>query len=761
MSPRSKIIFPNHPWNNVWYKYGVSGTEAGRIVYQQDATGVQQFHYDLMGNVDTNWHTYVQPHLSRTLSLKTAWRYDSWGRVQNITYPDREKVDYKYDFGGLLYSIDGYKSGHVGHTLYIREILYDHFGQRIQVVDGDDVKTTYTYDAASRRLIHLRDSSYVTGVLLQDNTYRYDPVGNIISIQDSGRNHRVQTYKYDDANRLIGSDGSIMQEHSTAQPYGYAANYMYSPAGRFLNKYVDSKRLSTAMGLHSVRYKNEYFYYHPDNPYAITHIQDAYGAHYDFGWDANGNLVNSHAHATHTDRRLCWTEDNRLQAYMERGEEGGIAAYYNYTADGERNIKFTWPRLNIQQNASQFNNPPLLFPTLYASPLITLTPKGYTKHYFEEGRRVCSKLGGGMRGNVTEEEIDSRVPELAYNYDDQFRHQYDGIRQTFHDCIVADPQIIDGVNLHQMLVDREVRRDEEEPAFFYHSDHLGSAAYLTSGGYVTQTLNYLPYGEDWIDVQNNMDPRLGIYRFNGKEKDYESGFHYYGARYYWSELLTGWLSVDPMMDKYPSLSPYNYCMWNPIKVVDPNGMDTSICYTQTSDNQKTMNYARRHYSYNRPDLLHYCAHGTTNNMYPFGYEENPDETANSMHNHVKDGGTKYNIIVLHSCDVGKGKGCFAEVLSNQLPDVLIFAPSDKLAVSDKYDKEYVMNNGSWNVYYGGKLVNTCPGSHEDTKALQFIWKNIPTQEIIEQFTQPRVLPISPIIIESNYIQVTLKKMHSH
>ncbi|MCQ2300175.1 MAG: hypothetical protein MJZ81_08650, partial [Bacteroidales bacterium] len=61
--------------------------------------------------------------------------------------------------------------------------------------------------------------------------------------------------------------------------------------------------------------------------------------------------------------------------------------------------------------------------------------------------------------------------------------------------------------------------------------------------------------------------------FNGKEKDYESGFHYYGARYYWSETLTGWLSVDPMVDKYPSLSPYNYCAWNPIKRVDPDGRD--------------------------------------------------------------------------------------------------------------------------------------------------------------------------------------------
>ena len=61
---------------------------------------------------------------------------------------------------------------------------------------------------------------------------------------------------------------------------------------------------------------------------------------------------------------------------------------------------------------------------------------------------------------------------------------------------------------------------------------------------------------------------------NGKEKDYESGFHYYGARYYWSELLTGWLSIDPMMDKYPNISPYAYCAWNPLKLMDPDGRDT-------------------------------------------------------------------------------------------------------------------------------------------------------------------------------------------
>ena len=40
------------------------------------------------------------------------------------------------------------------------------------------------------------------------------------------------------------------------------------------------------------------------------------------------------------------------------------------------------------------------------------------------------------------------------------------------------------------------------------------------------------------------------YKFNGKEKDEETGLYYYGARYY-SPELSMWLSVDPMSDKYP------------------------------------------------------------------------------------------------------------------------------------------------------------------------------------------------------------------
>ena len=53
-----------------------------------------------------------------------------------------------------------------------------------------------------------------------------------------------------------------------------------------------------------------------------------------------------------------------------------------------------------------------------------------------------------------------------------------------------------------------------------------------------------------------------------------------GMRYMDHELMTMWLSVDPMADKYPGISPYAYCAWNPVKLVDPDGRDW---YERTDD----------------------------------------------------------------------------------------------------------------------------------------------------------------------------------
>ena len=61
------------------------------------------------------------------------------------------------------------------------------------------------------------------------------------------------------------------------------------------------------------------------------------------------------------------------------------------------------------------------------------------------------------------------------------------------------------------------------------------------------------------------------YKFTGKERDTETNYDYFGARYYDSDLGR-WLTPDPLADRYPGWSPYNYCLNNPMKYIDSNGM---------------------------------------------------------------------------------------------------------------------------------------------------------------------------------------------
>ena len=72
------------------------------------------------------------------------------------------------------------------------------------------------------------------------------------------------------------------------------------------------------------------------------------------------------------------------------------------------------------------------------------------------------------------------------------------------------------------------------------------------------------------------------YTFSAKEKDPETGLSYFGSRYYSSDLSV-WLSVDPMSDKYPSLSPYVYCANNPVRCVDPNGEEINPIFSTSGE----------------------------------------------------------------------------------------------------------------------------------------------------------------------------------
>jgi RHS repeat-associated protein len=80
----------------------------------------------------------------------------------------------------------------------------------------------------------------------------------------------------------------------------------------------------------------------------------------------------------------------------------------------------------------------------------------------------------------------------------------------------------------------------------------------------------VPFGEVFIEERNNTWNTP--YLFNAKELDEETGLYYYGARYY-DARISLWLSTDPLQEKYPNISTYAYTFQNPIRYIDPSGME--------------------------------------------------------------------------------------------------------------------------------------------------------------------------------------------
>ena len=138
--------------------------------------------------------------------------------------------------------------------------------------------------------------------------------------------------------------------------------------------------------------------------------------------------------------------------------------------------------------------------------------------------------------------------------------------------------------------------------------------------------------------------------FTRKERDEETGYGYFGARYMDHELMTMWLSVDPMADKYPSISPYAYCAWNPVKLVDPDGRDwyqsedgSAVCWRKGNDaeferdGQKYHNIGSEHDHHNGNMTIHYNQNeaesiyfSTSANFNPQSRADNCKDAAYSM-----------------------------------------------------------------------------------------------------------------------------------
>ena len=547
------IEYPQNPEMNVYYEYAApnSGNQSSRLIRQQDASGVQTFEYGNMGELIKNIHTFVVPG-GHHYTFETNWDYDSWNRMKKIVYPDGEIVSYYYDNGGKLYSMDGDKSGQQYN--YINAVLYNKYGSRSRIDYGNNTYAEYTYDPLNQRLVNLT-SFENGGAIMQNIEYSYDNASNITAIQNTsdyvngslGGNYSHE-YEYDELYRLTTGIGNF--ESANFGSLGYRQTMEYSASGNILHKTVNASK-EIGGGIQNVGYDRYYEY--NDRPHTVTETGDYY-----YKWDANGNQIHR---GGPSDRFLCWDEENRLMAVHERGEQPTYSAYI-YDAGGERAWKMASDVVAMYINGQGMNYAELV-KTLYVNPYMVVSEQEYSKHYYIEGERVCTKIGGGF-GPGPNIPFKGELHPLVGDYE-TMRHELWKMTMRFREC-TQGPDIVINEKLEPCYNGSD---EDEKLQYFYHPDHLGSSSFITDAtGYATQHLQYLPFGETFVDQQNGYDTR---YTFSAKEKDDETQYSYFGARYYDSDLSV-WLSVDPMAGKYPSMSAYMYCFGNPIRLIDPNGM---------------------------------------------------------------------------------------------------------------------------------------------------------------------------------------------
>jgi len=105
---------------------------------------------------------------------------------------------------------------------------------------------------------------------------------------------------------------------------------------------------------------------------------------------------------------------------------------------------------------------------------------------------------------------------------------------------------------------------------------LGIGAEQPEADFPLQSTDYYPFGLE-IPVYGDCDNQI---KYNSKELQNEADLSWYdyGARFY-DPVIGRWHAVDPMAEKSRRWSPFTYALDNPIRFIDPDGMEIDVYIT--------------------------------------------------------------------------------------------------------------------------------------------------------------------------------------
>ncbi len=250
-----------------------------------------------------------------TGSKFTNYKYDTQGNLTEINYPDNTKTAYTYGYRNLPVSVS-YNGGTVQPI--VNNISYNEVGSPSTIALANGANTVHTYDG--NKMYRLTNKT--TGTL-QNLSYTYDNVGNILTLVDTSNTATARTaaYTYDDLYRLTLSSDS---------KFPYNISYTYNAIGNITNY---------------AGYTFEYTQPNKVNPYAITSVT----GYQTYTYDDNGNLLTDGA------RTNTWSISNELLETVMGSNT--ISNTYNYNKERiEQNVNGTDRNVFFNKYYSQQNN---------------------------------------------------------------------------------------------------------------------------------------------------------------------------------------------------------------------------------------------------------------------------------------------------------------------------------------------------------------------------------------------------------------------
>ena len=212
---------------------------------------------------------------------------------------------------------------------------------------------------------------------------------------------------------------------------------------------------------------------------------------------------------------------------------------------------------------------------------------------FKDGIRSSAEYAYDLNGNLIQD-LNKGISRIRYNclnlpsaieFTDgrtiSYLYSADGTKlEVIHamgDSITTTDYcgkaIYENGSLDKILLDGEgfvsFADDVSYSYHFFLKDYLGNVRVVYNEDREAEEVNhYYPFG----GILASSTPSVQLYKYNGKELDRKGGLDWYdyGARMY-DPVLGRWHVADPMSEKNYSITPYGYCLNNPVKHIDPDG----------------------------------------------------------------------------------------------------------------------------------------------------------------------------------------------